>query len=113
MVAMITVPAPSRSCIRISLGYKPAAVRYTLIVDPAAAVNVEEVGPAPVQDSPVKTATPLTDTATVPPFQPSPHVSVLRMVCVHDCESTDVLIKIKKMIVIKDFMAQKMFIELT
>ena len=46
--------------------------------------NVVEVGPYPAQLKLDKTVTPLTETATVPPFQPSPHVSVLCMVCKHD-----------------------------
>ena len=98
-------PAPLRTCILISDGYKPAAVRYTRIVDPTAAVKVELVGPAPVQLKFDKTTTPLTETATVPPFQPSPKVSVLRIVCVHDCEYT-LSINVRKRMVNRYFMAQ-------
>ena len=69
-------PAPLRTRIRISEGYNPDAVRYTRIVAPTAAENVEEVGPAPTQLKLDKTVTPLTETDTAPPFQPSPQVSV-------------------------------------
>jgi hypothetical protein len=86
IVLIMIDPAPFRTCIRISEGYEPASVRYTLIVDPTDAVNVEFVGPNPTQLKLDKTVTPLTETATVPPFQPSPKVSVRRIVCVHDCE---------------------------
>jgi len=41
---------------------------------------VEIVGPAPTQLNPDKTTTPLTETATTPPFHPSPKVSVRRIV---------------------------------
>jgi hypothetical protein len=82
----MVAPAPLRTRIRISEGYDPDAVRYTRIVAPTAAENVEEVGPYPEQLKLDKTVTPLTETATVPPFQPSPHVSVRCMVCIHDCE---------------------------
>ena len=77
-------PAPLRTRMRISEGYDPDAVRYTRIVAPAVAENVEEVGPYPEQLKLDKTVTPLTETATVPPFQPSPQVSVRCMVCEHD-----------------------------
>ena len=80
-------PAPLRTRIRISEGYDPDAVRYTRIVAPTAAVNVEEVGPYPVQLKLDKTVTPLTETATVPPSQPSPQVSVRCIVCEHDWEN--------------------------
>jgi hypothetical protein len=62
-------------------------VRNTLIVAPTVALKEEEVGPAPTQLKLDKTVTPLTETDTEPPFQPSPHVSVLCMVCKHDCEN--------------------------
>ena len=86
IVLIMIDPAPLRTCIRISEGYEPASVRYTLIVDPTVALNVEEVGPAPTQLKLDKTVIPLTETATVPPFQPSPKVSVRRIVCRHDWE---------------------------
>jgi hypothetical protein len=54
------------------------------MVDPTDAVNVELVGPNPTQLKLDKTVTPLTETATVPPFHPSPKVSVRLIVCVHD-----------------------------
>lgn len=71
-VLIIVAPALLRTRIRISEGYNPAAVLNTRIVAPAAAENVEEVGPYPEQLKPLNTVTPLTETATVPPFQPSP-----------------------------------------
>ena len=84
----MVVPAPLRTRIRISEGYNPAVVRNTRIVEPTAALNKEEVGPYPAQLKLDKTVTPLTETDTIPPFQPSPQVSVRCMVCKHDCEIT-------------------------
>jgi len=49
------------------------------MVCPADAMNVNDIGPYPVVKVDPrldKTVKPLTDTATLPPFQPSPHVSV-------------------------------------
>jgi len=59
-------------------------VRNTRIVEPTAAEKTEEVGPAPTQVKLDRTVTPLTETETAPPFQPSPHVSVRWIVWRHD-----------------------------
>jgi hypothetical protein len=76
MVLIMVAPAPLITRIRISEGYSPAVVRNTLIVAPAAALKEELVGPYPTQLKLNKTVTPLTETDTDPPFQPSPQVSV-------------------------------------
>ena len=80
----MVVPAPLITRIRISEGYIPAVVRNTRIVAPVVAENTEEVGPYPEQLKLDRTVTPLTETETNPPFQPSPQVSVRCMVCEHD-----------------------------
>jgi hypothetical protein len=54
----------------------------------------------------VRTFTPFTETDTVPPFQPSPNVSVNLIVCVH-CENMYVLNNInindKKFLIVKKY----------